>query len=123
MNICIPVEVDSGLKSTIFAHFGSAPLFMMVDTETSSCRTIVNGNQHHNHGMCMPLHALQGEQIDAIVVVGIGMGALNKLEAAGIKVYISPQVSVGEVITAFNLGNLQLMEPSKACVHHGHDHS
>ncbi len=34
MNICIPVNEDKGLQSPVCAHFGSAPAFMIVDTES-----------------------------------------------------------------------------------------
>ena len=122
MNICIPVEADSGLSSPVCAHFGSAPAFMIVDTDTGGGRAVVNTNQHHGHGMCMHLQSLQSEQIDAMVVGGIGMGALNKLNAASIKVYISQHATDGEVVTAFKAGSLQLMQPGMACTQHGHGH-
>ena len=53
---------------------------------TATCRAIPNRNEHHAHGMCQPLVAIQGEDIGGIVVGGIGMGALNKLhDGAGFK--------------------------------------
>lgn len=122
MNICIPVEADEGLDSLVCAHFGSAPAFMVVDTDTENCRAITNGNQHHGHGMCMPLQSLQSERIDGMVVGGIGMGALNKFDAAGIRVYLTEHETVGEVVAAFRAGSLKLMPPGMACAHHGHRH-
>ena len=122
MKICIPVEVDKGLQSAVCAHFGSAPAFMLVDTDTEACRAIVNGNQHHGHGMCMPLQSLQGEEIDGMVVGGIGMGALNKLTAAGIQVYLAQHATVDEVVAAYKAGSLQLMQAGMACAHHRHGH-
>jgi predicted Fe-Mo cluster-binding NifX family protein len=50
------------------------------------------------------------------------MGALNKLNAANIRVYVSEHSTVGEVMTAFKEGSLKLMLPGLACAHHGHDH-
>lgn len=120
MNICIPVEADQGFESPVCGHFGSAPLFMIVDTDTEACRVIVNGSQHHAHGMCMPLQSLQGEQIDGVVVGGIGMGALNKLTTAGIEVYVSQQATVGEAVAAFKAGTLEAMQPEMACAQHRH---
>lgn len=122
MHICIPVEADNGLNSPVCAHFGSAPAFMIVDVDTGSCRAVANTNLHHGHGMCMPLQSLQGEQIDAMVVGGIGMGALNKLNAAKIEVYLSEHATVGEVVAAFTAGSLRLMRPNMACAQHGHGH-
>ena len=122
MNICIPINEDKGLQSEVCAHFGSAPAFLMVDTDSRICRAIPNQNQHHGHGMCMPLQSLQGERIDGMVVGGIGMGALNKLNAANIKVYVSDLSTVAETVDAFKAGTLRLMQPSMACAHHGHGH-
>ena len=34
MNLCIPVEQDAGPESPVCAHFGSAPLFLLVNTES-----------------------------------------------------------------------------------------
>ncbi len=120
MNICIPVTEDAGLDSPVCGHFGSAPLFMMVDTATGECRAITNGNQHHQHGMCQPLAALAGEKVDGIVVGGIGMGALSKLMSAGIHVYLAEHPTVAEAIEAWKKGTLREVEPSMACGGHGH---
>ena len=120
MNICIPVEADKGLSSSVCAHFGSAPIFMIVDIDTEKCRAITNGNQHHGHGMCMPLHSLQGQHVDGMVVGGIGMGALNKLSASNIRVYRSEHATVAEVVAAFKAGSLKPMQQSMACAGHGH---
>lgn len=122
MNVCIPVEEDRGPKSRVCAHFGSAPLFMIVDSETGSCRAITNGNQHHNHGMCTPLAALQGESFEAVVVGGIGAGALNKLLSAGIEVFLSDQSNVERTLAALKAGTLRPVTMDSACAQHGHGH-
>jgi predicted Fe-Mo cluster-binding NifX family protein len=119
MNICIPVNEDKGLPSRICAHFGSAPLFMIVDTEGEGCRAIPNQNQHHGHGMCKPLASLQGESIDGMVVGGIGGGALSKLQSAGIRIYLSDLPTVEATVSAFKAGSLREVTPAEACAHHG----
>ncbi len=123
MKICVPVEAENGLQSPVCGHFGSAPAFMLVDTDTGSCRAVANGNQHHGHGMCMPLQSLQGEQIDAVVVGGIGAGALTKLSAAGLRVYRTGRATVDEVVAAFKADRLELMQPGMACASHAHAHT
>jgi len=121
MQLCIPVLDDRGLDSRVCSHFGSTPGFLIVDTETSSARLIPNNNAHHAHGMCQPLAALAGESVDAIIVGGIGMGALTKLQAAGITVYRAAHPTVGETIAAFRDGTLQPVDQDGACAaHHGH---
>jgi predicted Fe-Mo cluster-binding NifX family protein len=122
MNICMPVIEDKGLQSTICAHFGSAPLFLIVDPETGACRAIPNGNQHHGHGMCAPLASLRGESIGGMVVVGIGDGAFSKLQAAGIRVYLSNLPTVEQALAGLAAGTLREVTPGDACAHHGDGH-
>jgi len=123
MKLCIPVNEDQGADSTVCEHFGSAPLFMLVDTDTMDIKTVVNSNQHHSHGMCQPLKALDGEKFDGIVVGGIGSGALMKLEAANIKVFRTSRKAVRDTVEAFKRNELQLVTPTMACGHnHGDSH-
>lgn len=120
MNICIPVNEDSGPASSVCAHFGSAPIFMIVETDSGSTRAITNRNQHHGHGMCQPLASLANEKIDAMVVGGIGMGALGKLRKAGIQVYMASQPTVAGTVDAYRAGTLQPVQPGMACAQHQH---
>jgi predicted Fe-Mo cluster-binding NifX family protein len=123
MQICIPVIDDHGLDSRVSGHFGSAPGFLIIDPDSGACRLIGNNNQHHAHGMCQPLAALAGERIDGIIVGGIGMGALMKLQAAGITVYRAAHPTVAETLAAFKNGTLQTVGEDGACAsHHGHHH-
>ena len=39
MKICIPVNENNGVDSSVSAHFGSAPFFMIVDSDTGSALT------------------------------------------------------------------------------------
>lgn len=120
MIICIPVQEDRGLDSPVSAHFGSAPAFVLADTETRTVTAIGNSNAHHAHGMCQPLAALSGHSFDAVVVGGIGAGALGKLQAAGITVYRATGGTVADVIEAVGTGIMQVMTLQGACGgHHG----
>jgi predicted Fe-Mo cluster-binding NifX family protein len=98
---------------------------LVVDTETNACLAIQNQNLHHEHGGCQPLRALAGHAIDAIAVGGIGMGAMMKLQAGGIRVYLADlavQPTVEEAVAACKAGTLQEADPTRACAHHGHGH-
>jgi len=77
------------MDSAVYGHFGSAPTFVVVDTERQSIDTVGNKDMIHAHGACNPIMALSGQDVGAVVVGGIGGGALMKLNAAGIKVYCS----------------------------------
>jgi predicted Fe-Mo cluster-binding NifX family protein len=120
MRICIPILENRGIESPVCQHFGSAPAFMIVDVDSADCRAIINDNRHHRHGMCQPLAALAGETVDGIIVGGIGMGALMKLQAAGIAVFRAAHPTVAEAIAAFKDGRVQPVGRDEACAgHHG----
>jgi predicted Fe-Mo cluster-binding NifX family protein len=119
MNLCIPITEDQGLQSPVSSHFGSAPLFMIVDTGSRQCRTIPNHNSHHGHGMCQPLSSLAGEKVDGMVVGGIGMRALGRLQALGIQPFLADCSTVEEAVAAYEAGRLQPVTTDTACADHG----
>ncbi len=119
MVVCIPVSKDDGLESPLSAHFGSAPFFMLADDEAGTLRAIPNRNQHHAHGQCQPLAAVAGERIDAVVVGGIGGGALAKLHAAGVVVLRSEHGTVEEALRALSTTGLPQLQADQVCGGHG----
>ncbi|MFZ2640244.1 MAG: NifB/NifX family molybdenum-iron cluster-binding protein [Verrucomicrobiia bacterium] len=119
MKLCIPVAADEGLNSVVYGHFGSAPLFVLVDSETMTVEPLANRDQTHVHGACNPLRALAGRQVDAVIVGGIGPGAVNGLQRAGIAVYQSPAQTLTEAVAQFNQGRLPKIGLENACAHHG----
>ena len=121
MKVCFPVESDKGLESEVYGHFGSAPVFVVFDTESKAINTINNQNLGHAHGMCSPLKALDGKKIDAIVVVGIGVGAINKLNNMGIKVYRAAQGTVQANIKLFENNTMSEISIDHACGGHAAD--
>ena len=99
MKVCFPVEKDQGIESTVYGHFGSAPTFVVIDTDQANVGAISNANQIHEHGACNPIMALGGRQFDAIVVGGIGAGALMKLNAEGLRFIGQLNQSSGIILT------------------------
>ncbi len=119
MKLCFPVENDCGMDSMVYGHFGSAPMFMVYNSETNELDKINNQDQHHAHGMCSPLQALNGKVVDAIVVGGIGAGAIDKLNAMGIKVFRAIENSVQSNIDLFKNNSLHEIKLNEACGQHG----
>jgi len=120
MKLCFPVESDKGLDSDVFGHFGSAPCFVVHDTETKSTETINNQDANHVHGMCSPINALDGKMVDAIVVGGIGAGAIHKLNDVGVKVYRATRGTVQDNIELFENATMSEITMTHACGGHGH---
>jgi len=87
MKVGFAVQTNEGIESKVFNHFGSAPVFIIVDAAGKEIKTVNNQDLNHVHGACNPIKALDGQSVGAMVVGGIGAGALSKLNAMGIKVY------------------------------------
>lgn len=118
MKLCFPVKNTRSLESEVYGHFGSAPVFILVDTATEETTTITNADQHHSHGMCSPLRALGEHEIDCVIVGGIGGGALMKLEQAGIKVYRAMGLTIRDNLDLFTAGRLPVFQPGHTCAGH-----
>ncbi len=122
MNVCFAATRDLGLDSPVSRHFGSAPLFVLVDTASREARALPNGSAAHEHGACRPLDGLAGERIDAVVVGGIGPGALDRLRAAGIAVLRAGAPTVRGCLDEIARGEAREVAPADACASHAHDH-
>lgn len=118
MKVCFPVQTDNGVESVVYNHFGSAPVFVVVDTDTNSVSTINNRDQHHVHGACNPTKALDNQKVDAIVVGGIGAGALSKLNQMGITVHRAQGETVKENLVQFQAKSLPVLTVQGACGGH-----
>lgn len=120
MKVCFPVAEAEGVDSEVYGHFGSAPVFIIVDTKDNNVTTINNKDQHHAHGACNPLKALNNQHIDAIIVGGIGAGALTKLNQQGIKVFQAQAQKVKENIKLLKDHTLPEFTMQHTCAGHGH---
>ena len=118
MKVCFPVKNDHSLESEVYGHFGSAPVFILVDTEKNETITIKNADRNHGHGSCSPLRALGGNEIDYVIAGGIGGGALLKLNQAGITVYKAMGLTVKDNLDLLNAGKLPAFQPGHVCTGH-----
>ena len=121
MKICFPVEKNEGLSSLVYGHFGSAPIFLVLDTETNAVSTINNRDQHHVHGACNPMKALDNQRVDAIVVGGIGAGALTRLNQMGIRVHRAQAETIAENMSLLNTTRLPELTLQGCCGGHDKD--
>lgn len=119
MKICVPTMGNKGLEEKVYGHFGSAPFFTVVDTETEAVEVIDNQNQHHSHGSCHPMIALDGKGVNAIVTGGMGRRAIEMLNAANVKVYQATGETVSQVVKEYKSGGLKELSPETACAGHG----
>ena len=71
MKICIPTRDERGLQAELSGHFGSAPFFTVVDTDSWECEVIPSGGHGHG-GSCAPTELIGSRKIDAVVCRGMG---------------------------------------------------
>lgn len=95
--IAVPSNGEGGLNSIRSEHFGHCDVFTLIDVESGKIKNeSVISNQEHGHGGCMvPVNLLAKQNVNAIVVGGIGRRPLAGFGEAGIKVYFdssSPNV-------------------------------
>ena len=118
MKIGFAVQTNEGMESRVYDHFGSAPAFIIVDTEGKEVQTVNNKDLNHVHGACNPVMALDGKSVNAMVVGGIGAGALMKLNASGIKVYGAGAPTVKENVALLSENKLQELSVNNSCRGH-----
>lgn len=110
MKVCFPVAHDAGLESSIFGHFGSAPLFVVIDTETDEASCIANHDPLAPDAGCNVLKALCNQQVDASIVDGIGDGFLQILNGFGMEVFQAQSLNIGENIALYKQKSLSVIE-------------
>jgi predicted Fe-Mo cluster-binding NifX family protein len=120
MKLCIPTMDERGLAGMPSDHFGSAPFFTFVDTESGETEVERNGGSHHVHGACRPLDSLGTRGVDAVVCRGLGKRAFSRLKSGGVDVFVTLERDVGSTVEAFKEGRLRELTSEEAC--HGRDH-
>lgn len=114
MRICIPVGKDHGQESVVFPHFGSAPVFLVVDTAGGSVTAHPNP-EALQRGRCHALDVVPGA-LDAAIVGNIGEGAMERFRAKGIPVYRVGRATVAEAVSAFTAGTLPALQEGTCSV-------
>ena len=122
MKVCVPVSENKGMESVPFGHFGSAPEFVICDLDSNEVKSINNGDLGHEHGKCQPLKALANKAVDAVIVRGIGAGAISKLNSMGTKVYQGIEGNVKENIKLLKENKLMEFTVYNGCNHHNCGH-
>ena len=118
MKVGFAVQTNEGIESKVYDHFGSSPVFIIFDLQGKEVLAVDNRDLHHVHGACNPIMALDGQKIDALVVGGIGGGALMKLNAMGVKVFGAEAGTVKENLQLLRENKLQELSMDHSCRAH-----
>ena len=123
--IAVPSNGTGGLNSTRSGHFGHCDVFTLVDVENGNIKNESTiSNQEHGHGGCMvPVNLLAGQNVDALIVGGIGRRPLEGFAKVGIDVYfdsVNPHVKT--VVEDLIADKLEKISPDQACGGGGNHH-
>jgi predicted Fe-Mo cluster-binding NifX family protein len=119
MKICVPVGENKGMDSVCYGHFGSAPYFVIFDTEAGKLEVLDNGNSNHVHGQCNPVGTLMECGADCIIVAGMGARAVQMLQNANIRVYRAERpFKIGEMAKDVNSYIQREMTVQDSCRDH-----
>lgn len=125
MKVGLPTHGEDGENAAIAEHFGRAPVFTILDTETGAVETVENRGEHHG-GSGSPPVILAEAGAEVVLVGNIGRKAVTRFEDRGIAVYRGASGTVAEAVAAWEDGTLERVGPEDVHGHgegHGHDHS
>ncbi len=117
--IAVPSESPGGLGAPRSGHFGRCECFTLVDvTDGEIGHVEVLHNAPHTEGGCMaPVLVLAENNVDAIVVDGIGGRPLQGFNQVGIAVHAGVGGDVQTAIRAYAAGKLPVVGFEGACQH------
>jgi predicted Fe-Mo cluster-binding NifX family protein len=116
--IAIPSMEAGGLEGKRSGHFGHCDTFTLVDVKAGSIDKVsILSNQSHVQGGCMvPVNLLAQNQVDALIVGGIGMRPLMGFRQAGIDVYHDAQrLDIRPVVEDLIAGKLDMISEDQVC--------
>ncbi|MBU0762016.1 MAG: NifB/NifX family molybdenum-iron cluster-binding protein [Candidatus Altiarchaeota archaeon] len=119
MKICIPAEGKNGLDEKVSLHFGRAPAYALVDSETMECEFIVNKSEHFG-GTGKPPEIIAESGAEVVLTSGMGPRAMQMLTEKGVEIYCGISGTVRDSVEAFKKGYLTLASSDLACKDHRH---
>jgi predicted Fe-Mo cluster-binding NifX family protein len=126
LKLLVPAATDlADLAAPVAGHFGQAPFYAVVDTETLAVECSPNGAPDHSgpHQFPQMLGALlEPGRFDAVVCAGMGAPAVERMVAAGKSVHVAPAVTLGDAVRAFSNGEATPLSLRDAGCCGGHRH-
>jgi predicted Fe-Mo cluster-binding NifX family protein len=119
MLVAVPSETDAGQSSPVAGHFGRAPFFVVVDTESGHVKAIENDSSHFG-GAALPPELLAANGVQAVLCHGMGLRAINLCAESTLSVYIGTETTVADMVAAFREGRLRAASEADGCVEGHH---
>lgn len=116
--IAVPSMNGGGLDGERAGHFGHCDVFTLIDVADGRIDEVSTiQNQAHVQGGCMvPVNLLASNQVNALIVGGIGMRPLMGFKQAGIEVYYDTQrPQIRPVVEDLISGKLPVISENQVC--------
>ena len=116
--IAVPSMEAGGLNGKRSGHFGHCDVFTLVDVKDGAIEKVsILPNQSHVQGGCMvPVNLLADNQVNALIVGGIGMRPLMGFRQVGIEVYHDDQrPDIRPVVEDLIAGKLPMIADNQVC--------
>ncbi len=107
MKIAITAQ-GTTLSSEIDLRFGRAKTILVIDTETGECQAVdnvLNMNAVKVAGIQTGQN-IANLDVTTVITGNVGPNAFKTLHAAGIKIYLAPQLTVAQAVESFKKGAL-----------------
>lgn len=116
--IAVPSNGTGGLDGMRAGHFGHCDVFTFIDVEDGKIKAVSTlQNEEHVQGGCMvPVNLLADNNVNALVVGGIGMRPLMGFKQVGIDVYHDAErVEIRPVVEDLIAGKLPAIRNDQVC--------
>ena len=116
MKIAVPWEANN-----VFQHFGQTTIFAIYEAEGNKACEKGLMDVSESGGHCALVDLLKEGSIDVVICGGIGQGARDKLQAAGITLVAGVSGRIADVVFAYLNGSLEA--GSGICEGHSQGHT
>ena len=116
--IAIPSNGQGGLDGQRSGHFGHCDVFTIIEVENGEIKAVsVLPNQPHVQGGCMvPVNYLAENNVNALIVGGIGLRPLMGFRQVGINVfYDAERPEIKPVVEDLIAGKLPEIREDQVC--------
>jgi len=116
--IAVPSMLEGGLDGKRSGHFGHCDTFTLIDVKDGAIEKVSTiANETHVQGGCMvPVNLLASNNVNALIVGGIGMRPLMGFRQVGIDVYHDDQrPEIRPVVEDLIAGKLAMIQENQVC--------
>jgi predicted Fe-Mo cluster-binding NifX family protein len=118
VRIAVPSEGMGGLDGKRAGHFGHCDVFTLIDVEDGKVKevSILNNKEHVQGGCMVPVNLLAENNVQQLIVGGIGMRPLMGFKQVGIDVYHDAErIDIRPVAEDMIAGNVPMIMEDQVC--------